>query len=110
MQPSIGSSSSPNPSTGDKVNASLDKRWWGLLPAVFVTYSLAYLDRANFGFGAAAGMAATLHITQKDTSFLGALFFLGYFSFQVPGVLLARAAAAGGRRRAGRCPKTAGKL
>lgn len=90
MQPSIGSSSSPNPSAGDKVTASLDKRWWGLLPAVFVTYSLAYLDRANFGFGAAAGMAATLHITQKDTSLLGALFFLGYFSFQVPGVLLAR--------------------
>ena len=90
MQPSIGSSSSPNPSTGDKVNASLDKRWWGLLPAVFVTYSLAYLDRANFGFGAASGMAATLHITQQQTSLLGALFFLGYFSFQVPGVLLAR--------------------
>ena len=37
------------------------RRW--LLLAVFITYSLAYLDRANYGFGAAAGMAKTLGIT-----------------------------------------------
>jgi sugar phosphate permease len=91
MQQTIGRDSAPRgPAPGNEISASLDKRWWGLLPAVFVTYSLAYLDRANFGFGAAAGMAATLHITQKETSLLGALFFLGYFVFQVPGVLLAR--------------------
>jgi sugar phosphate permease len=61
-----------------------------LLPAVFVTYSLAYLDRANYGFGAAAGLAATLHITGKDASLLSALFFLGYFAFQLPGAMFAR--------------------
>ena len=61
-----------------------------LLPVVFVTYSLAYLDRANFGFGAAAGLAQTLHITDKQTALLGAFFFLGYFAFQVPGMLLTR--------------------
>jgi sugar phosphate permease len=71
-------------------DAGLRKRWWYLLPVVFVTYSLAYLDRANFGFGAAAGLSATLHITDKDTSLLAGLFFLGYFVFQVPGALLAR--------------------
>ncbi len=32
-------------------------RWWRLIPIVFITYSLAYLDRANFGFGMAGGMA-----------------------------------------------------
>lgn len=69
---------------------SLRKRWFYLLPAVFVTYSLAYLDRANYGFGAAAGLAATLHITDKDASLLSALFFLGYFTFQLPGAMLAR--------------------
>ncbi len=69
---------------------SLRKRWMYLLPAVFVTYSLAYLDRANFGFGAAAGLAATLHITNKQTSLLAGLFFLGYFAFQIPGAILAR--------------------
>jgi sugar phosphate permease len=61
-----------------------------LLPLVFVTYSLAYLDRANFGFGAAAGLATTLGIDQQRAALLGALFFLGYFLCQIPGMLLAR--------------------
>jgi sugar phosphate permease len=74
----------------DEATASLSKRWFYLLPAVFVTYSLAYLDRANYGFGAAAGLAKTLHITDKQTSLLGSLFFLGYFAFQVPGAVFAR--------------------
>ena len=26
------------------------KRWWYIMPIVFITYSLAYLDRANFSF------------------------------------------------------------
>ncbi|HVZ83995.1 MAG TPA: MFS transporter [Terracidiphilus sp.] len=68
--------------------AVLRRRWWYLLPAVFVTYSLAYLDRANYGLGAAAGLATTLHITGEQNSLLGALFFLGYFAFQVPGTAL----------------------
>jgi sugar phosphate permease len=70
--------------------ASLNRRWLYLMPVVFVTYSLAYLDRANYGFGAAAGLAATLHITDKDASLLSALFFLGYFAFQLPGAIFAR--------------------
>jgi hypothetical protein len=41
------------------------RRWWYLMPVVFVTYSLAYLARANYGFAAAAGMAADLHISQE---------------------------------------------
>jgi sugar phosphate permease len=81
--------SGPHTSTAS-VKANLRKRWLYLLPAVFVTYSLAYLDRANFGFGMAAGMAATLHISGSDSSLLAALFFLGYFAFQVPGAVLAR--------------------
>src|SRR5579875_1616530 len=61
-----------------------------LLPVAFLTYSLAYLDRANYGFGAAAGLAQTLHITESRSALLGALFFLGYFAFQIPGMLVAR--------------------
>lgn len=82
MQPEIAEAS--------KTLAVLNRRWWYVLPAVFITYSLAYLDRANYGFGAAAGLAATLHIDGRQSSLLSALFFLGYFLFQVPGVLLAR--------------------
>ena len=61
------------------------RRWAYLLPLVFITYSLAYLDRANYGFGAAAGLAATLHISGSQNALLGSLFFLGYFLFQIPG-------------------------
>ena len=59
------------------------KRWLRLIPIVFITYSLAYLDRANFGFAAAGGMADDLNITPSISSLLGSLFFLGYFFFQL---------------------------
>lgn len=62
-----------------------NKRWYRLIPIAFITYSLAYLDRANFGFGAASGMAQDLNITPAMSSLLGSLFFLGYFFFQIPG-------------------------
>jgi sugar phosphate permease len=61
------------------------QRWIRLIPIAFITYSLAYLDRANYGFGAAAGLAKDLHITPGISSLLGSLFFLGYFFFQIPG-------------------------
>ena len=51
------------------------RRWWYIMPIAFITYSLAYLDRANFGFAAAAGMAKDLEITPAMSSLLGALFF-----------------------------------
>ncbi|KEZ52865.1 MFS transporter [Metabacillus indicus] len=61
------------------------QRWIRLIPVVFITYSLAYLDRANYAFGAAGGLAEDLQITPAISSLLGSLFFLGYFFFQVPG-------------------------
>ncbi|MGA2569439.1 MAG: MFS transporter [Terracidiphilus sp.] len=64
--------------------ADLRRRWLILMPVVFVTYSLAYLGRSNFGFGAAAGLAQSLNISESRTAFLGSVFFLGYFFFQVP--------------------------
>lgn len=60
-------------------------RWYRLIPVAFITYSLAYLDRANFGFAAAGEMAKDLNITAATSSLLGSLFFLGYFFFQIPG-------------------------
>jgi sugar phosphate permease len=64
-------------------------RWYRLIPVAFITYSLAYLDRANFGFGTAGGMAQDLNITAATASLLSSLFFLGYFFFQIPGALYA---------------------
>lgn len=61
------------------------KRWWYLMPVIFITYSLAYLDRANYGFAAASGIEADLGISRGTSSLIGALFFLGYFFFRCPG-------------------------
>ena len=63
------------------------KRWYRLIPIAFITYSLAYLDRANFGFAAAGGMAQDLDISAAMSSLLGSLFFLGYFFLQITGAL-----------------------
>lgn len=65
------------------------KRWLYIMPIVFITYSLAYLDRANFSFASAAGINEDLGITKGISSLLGALFFLGYFFFQIPGAVYA---------------------
>lgn len=70
-------------------NTIANQRWYRLIPIAFITYSLAYLDRANFGFAAAGGMAKDLQITPSISSLLGSLFFLGYFFFQIPGALYA---------------------
>lgn len=59
-------------------------RWYRLLPIAFITYSLAYLDRANFGFAAAGEMAKDLHITAATSSLLGSLFFLVISFFRFP--------------------------
>lgn len=60
------------------------QRWRRLIPIAFITYSLAYLDRSNYSIGAAAGLERDLHITAGTSALLGALFFLGYFLFQIP--------------------------
>jgi sugar phosphate permease len=70
--------------TASSLQAARSTRWYRLLPVVFVTYSLAYLDRSNYSIGAAGGLERDLHITAGVSALLGALFFLGYFLFQIP--------------------------
>jgi len=81
---------SPLETSSPQIQREMRRRWLYLMPLVFVTYSLAYVDRVNYGLGAAAGLAETLHITGSQSAWLGALFFLGYFLFQVPGAAYAR--------------------
>jgi len=59
-------------------------RWARLVPIAFITYSPAYVDRANYSIGSAAGLAKDLDISGRSGALLGALFFLGYFLFQIP--------------------------
>ena len=60
------------------------RRWARLVPIAFITYSLAYVDRANYSIGSAGGLASDLNITGQANALLGALFFFGYFLFQIP--------------------------
>jgi sugar phosphate permease len=70
---------------GSKLGAALSsRRWKVIVPISFITYSLAYLDRSNYSLGTAGGLAKDLHITPGVDALLGALFFLGYFLFQIP--------------------------
>jgi sugar phosphate permease len=74
----------------DSLDPLSAKRWLRLAPMVFVTFSLAHLDRVNYAFAAAAGINKDLNISQETSSLVGAMFFLGYFLFQIPGTLYAQ--------------------
>lgn len=69
---------------GPDAGALSSQRWRRLIPVVFITYSLSYLDRSNYSLGAAGGLEKDLHIGSSTSALLGALFFLGYFAFQIP--------------------------
>ena len=43
-------------------NSIAPSRWYRLIPVAFITYSLAYLDRANYGFAAAGEMKKDLFL------------------------------------------------
>lgn len=64
---------------------ALRLRFARIIPIAFVTYSLAFLDRINFGFGVAGQMGRDLHMSDRDSALVSASFFLGYFLFQIPG-------------------------
>jgi sugar phosphate permease len=68
---------------GDTTAASA--RFARVLPLAFITYSLAYLDRVNIGFGEAGSMSKSLGISDNEFAFFNASFFIGYVLFQIPG-------------------------
>ncbi|MBR8644571.1 hypothetical protein KEH51_08645 [[Brevibacterium] frigoritolerans] len=67
------------------ITSSFEKRWMRLIPLVFITYSLAYLDQSQLWVWRSGRNGEDLNITAGVSSFLAALFFLGYFFFQIPG-------------------------
>src|SRR2546423_12498242 len=60
------------------------RRFVRIVPIAFVTYSLAFLDRINYGFGAAGGMGHDMGMSDRDSAAVSASFFLGYFLLQSP--------------------------
>lgn len=77
------------PDRGIRTSELGRQRWGRLLPIVFVTYSLAYLDRSNFSIAVAGGMQTDLKLTSAVSALIGAAFFLGYFALQIPGAMYA---------------------
>jgi len=60
---------------------------WRLMPFLFLLYIVAYLDRINVSF-AVLQMRDPLHLTDAVTGFGFAMFFAGYFFFQIPSNLV----------------------
>lgn len=58
------------------------KRLLYIMPIVFITYSLAYLGRANFSFASAAGINEDPGITKGISSLPGAVYEIGTLAGQ----------------------------
>src|SRR6185436_7981906 len=84
-----------NPSStapGASVNAALDrartKAYWRLLPVLFLSYVIAFVDRANVAF---AKLTMTKDLPGFDNAVIGfgaGIFFIGYFLLEIPGSLI----------------------
>ena len=64
------------------------KAYWHLLPLLFVSYMIAYVDRQNV---AVAKLTMTRDLPGFDNAVIGlgaGVFFLGYFLLEIPGSLL----------------------
>jgi ACS family tartrate transporter-like MFS transporter len=79
----------PLPSSPDHPleTSVLSRLTWRLVPFLFLLYIVAYLDRINVGF-AALQMQEQLGFTDRVYGLGAAMFFAGYFVFQVPSNLV----------------------
>ena len=59
-----------------------------LLPFLFLLYVVAFIDRMNIG-AAALQMPHDLGLSDRDMGLGAGMFFLGYFSLNIPGALIA---------------------
>ena len=70
------------------VQAIPAQRWVRIIPAAFLMYTIAFIDRNNIAFGF-FGMQKDLAIGATASGIAGGIFFFGYLFLQVPGSLLA---------------------
>jgi len=75
---------------GDEIGRLLVRR---IVPVLFLCYCASYLDRVNLGF-AALTMNRDLHLSATQFGLASGLFFLGYFTCEIPSnLILARVGA-----------------
>jgi ACS family tartrate transporter-like MFS transporter len=68
-------------------SATVKKVFLRLMPVLFISYILAYIDRINIGF-AALKMNTDLGISPYIYGLGAGVFFLGYFIFEIPSNLM----------------------
>jgi len=71
----------------DLVEATYKRVAWRILPLLFISYIVAYMDRVNVGF-AKLQMLGDLGFSDAVYGLGAGLFFIGYFMFEVPSNLL----------------------
>ncbi|TAQ84342.1 hypothetical protein B7494_g7343 [Chlorociboria aeruginascens] len=55
-----------------------------IVPVLFVTYMLQYLDKNSINFSSVYGLQKGTHLVGQDYSWLGSIFYFGYLAFQFP--------------------------
>ena len=60
---------------------------WRIIPFVFISYVVAYVDRVNIGFAANA-LQRDLGLSHTQYGIGAGLFFLGYCLFEIPSNIL----------------------
>jgi ACS family tartrate transporter-like MFS transporter len=63
------------------------KAYWRLIPLVFLSYVIAYIDRSNVAI-AKLTMASDLHFDNAVFARAAGIFFLGYFLPEIPGPII----------------------
>jgi ACS family tartrate transporter-like MFS transporter len=77
-----------SPIPGNALDRARRKAFWRLLPVLFVSYVIAYVDRQNVSI-AKLTMPVDLPWFTEAVFGLGAgLFFIGYFLLEIPGTLM----------------------
>ncbi len=64
-------------------------RWNRIIPAAFLMYTIAYIDRTNFSLAISA-LQKEFHLTAGQAALASGIFFAGYVLFQIPGGYLAQ--------------------
>lgn len=64
-------------------------RWNRILPAAFLMYTIAYIDRTNFSI-AMPSLRREFGLDSSMTGMAAGIFFIGYVLFQMPGGYLAQ--------------------
>lgn len=77
-----------DPTEAKRVLRKIDLR---VIPVLFGTYLLQYLDKNALNFASAYGLSEGTHLVGQDYSWLGSIFYFGYLIDQYPaGYLLQR--------------------